>query len=137
MDKRDIIIYVTGNVVDGMKVPKDKITNLMELRKYTQAVWELGYTPMCPGLENSGIAINGDVTLGDLYHGNIVKMDYCDGMFMTPNWVESSCAQGERDWAVMLGKPIFHSLDKIVEHEFEEKDDGLDIDVEGSGDCYG
>lgn len=113
MNKRNYVIYVAGKYTAPTK--EEVQENVLEARQYAIEVWKLGYTAHCPHLNTAFFDEGTELDYEDFMTGDFELIKRSDGVIMMPNWTDSMGATREREHAIKLGKPVFHSLEELAE----------------------
>ena len=106
--RRDLLVYVSGKYTDETT---DKVReNILVAREYALAIWELGFTAICPHLNTAHFEESKVLGYDDYIEGDLAMLERCDGIYMLPNWKDSNGAKIELEYAVSEKLPVFHNL---------------------------
>lgn len=83
-------------------------------------IWEAGFTPFCPHTNNAYFENVCKCTYRDYLEGDIEILKVCSCILMLDNWKESNGAISEHIEANLNDKPIFYSLNELIEF-YKEK----------------
>lgn len=100
------VVYVAGpfRAADSWGIEN----NIRRAEALALEVWRLGAACLCPHANTrffQGAAAD-EVWLD----GDLAMLAKCDALLMTPDWVQSSGARAEHDFAAARGIPIFYDL---------------------------
>lgn len=108
---RDKVIYIAGKYSDND--PLNVEENIDLAREYALALWEMGYTAICPHLNTANFEDDSNCKYDDFLDGDLELIKRSDALFMLPNWTESFGACREREHAISLDKKIFYDLNDL------------------------
>ena len=100
------LAYVSGPYTADTK--EQKIANIQQARKIAVELWDLGYAVICP---HSNTAFFNEMCkvakYEDFIVGDLVMLEYCDVMVLTPDWWASNGARIEAGYAHIHLIPIY------------------------------
>lgn len=111
MDKRSLIVYVSGHYSTG-----NIAENIQKAREAAIAIWEAGYTALCPHLNTAHFEKDCTCEYEDYMEGDIELLDRCDAIFMLDGWEDSNGAQEEHNHALIEGLPVAYTIEQLNEH---------------------
>lgn len=111
MSKRNKLIYVSGKYTE--KSHADIARNISVARTFAMAIWEKGFTAICPHLNSLHFEDDTNLKDRDYLDGDLRILRDCDAIFMLPNWKKSMGAIEERDSALKQRKKVLYTLDEL------------------------
>ncbi len=85
--------------------------NILRARYWSLALWKSGFAVLCPHANTAGFHhFEGQdgITIDTWYEGDIVMLERCDVVFVTPNYKRSSGTLNEIKEANRLGIPVVY-----------------------------
>lgn len=86
--------------------------NIQQAREMSIALWDAGYTTICPHLNTSNFENDTRIPDEVFLLGYLEMLTRCDAIVLTPDWEMSSGAKAEVDRANQLGIPCYVYPDK-------------------------
>lgn len=85
--------------------------NIRRAETLALEVWRLGAAALCPHTNTRFFqnAAPDEVWL----KGDLELLKRCDAVVLTPDWIKSSGARAEVEFAEKLGIPVFHTLNHL------------------------
>lgn len=115
---RNFIVYISGKY--SGKERQEIEDNIQTARIAAKNVWELGMTALCPHLNTCHFEEICNCKYEDYINGDLILLTKCDGIYLLPNWEQSSGAKIEHQYAKDLGLKIFYLFS-----ELEQFNEGL------------
>jgi nucleoside 2-deoxyribosyltransferase len=106
---RQKVIYISG------KYSGDVETNIRKAREAAIAVWEAGFTALCPHLNTAHFDNDCKCTYEDYINGDLALITNCNALLMLHDWEESKGAIIERTYALERGIPVFYNINELKE----------------------
>ncbi len=112
------LVYVAGpyratNPKTGKSDAWGVQSNIMRAMGLALEVWKAGGAALCPHANTmfyqDAAGINDEVWL----NGDLVMLERCDAILMTPDYERSSGARAELDHAKMRGIPVFFEMNSL------------------------
>jgi len=100
---RNLIAYVAGPYRGATDAERD--ANIDRAGELAKVLWALGYMAFCPHTNTAGF--DGIVPDAAFLEGDLVMLQRCDLIVMTPDWEKSTGAIGEYHAARKQGLPVF------------------------------
>jgi hypothetical protein len=107
MDKRKFTVYLAGAYSGAIDM------NIQTARETAIKVWESGFTCLCPHLNTANFQIDCKCQYTDYLEGDLALLENCQAVLMLPNWITSSGATQEKEFATLNKIPVFHNLKEI------------------------
>jgi len=117
MDKREIVIYISGPYSGNIDA------NIQKARELAIKTWEAGYMVFTPHLNTFHFERDCKCAYEDYINGDIEMVNRCNAMLMTDNWKDSKGAITEHDYAKGYGIPVFYSLKEMEDHYAKNQGD--------------
>jgi nucleoside 2-deoxyribosyltransferase len=87
--------------------------NIRKAERLALAVWNLGAAALCP---HANTAHFQDAAPDQVWlDGDLELLRRCDAMITTDDWLRSTGAKAEVEYAHAHGIPVFHSIDGLAE----------------------
>ena len=112
---RSLVVYVSGKYSDSDE--EKVIDNIKIAGGYASALWDMGYTVICPHTNSALFEQRGTCDWKGFMGGYLELVKRCDVLFAIPNWKDSPGARKEVAMAVKLNKHIFFNLEDMCEED--------------------
>jgi hypothetical protein len=114
-----IVVYVAGPFRSTNKNGKSNAwgvqKNVMRAMELALEVWKRGAVALCPH-SNTMFFQDADGCADDVWlKGDIELLKRSDAILMTDDYLKSSGARHEHDWAKAHGVPVLYSVDELDE----------------------
>lgn len=97
-----LLLYVAGPYSGNVE------RNINQAREIAVKLWQMGHAAICPHLNTAHMDAAGiNVPYRQFICGDLMMVERCDGIVMTPDWETSPGARLEHSRAVELGKRIW------------------------------
>lgn len=93
--------------------PNEITQNIQLAEQHSIELWNRGYKVFCPHLNTQHFEVKAKADEKAYKEFDMRMLQYCDAVFVLPNWKSSTGAKAEIEEAKRLGKPIFYSLDEL------------------------
>ena len=104
------VIYVAGPYKGSNAWEIEK--NIRHAEAYAKSIWQLGAVGLCPHTNNR--FFYGSFSEDTAFRGCVELLHRSDAIFMCPGWEGSTGSKDERDEAMLLGIPVFYSLEGLA-----------------------
>ena len=105
------LIYISGKYTDKNYTEISK--NILKARELAVKVWDKGHVALCPHLNTYHFEIDCEASYEQYIEGDLLLVKKCDGMLMLDNWKESKGAKIEKNYAEILGIPVYYKVEDI------------------------
>jgi nucleoside 2-deoxyribosyltransferase len=127
MTRRNVVVYVAGPVratsiccllYDAYGKPVGQTDcwqveqNIRRAEELAWRVWEAGFTALCPHTNTRFYqnSLPDDTWLA----GDLELLRRCDAVLLTLDWMRSSGARAERDFAINEGVSVFTTVEDLI-----------------------
>lgn len=111
LNRRNIVFYVSGAYSNPD--PRMVEANIEAARVYNIALWQMGFTAICPHTNTQGFEALPLIDYESIMQGDLELVARSDAIYMIPGWEQSKGAKRELSLAKQLKRPDFYDLVEV------------------------